>query len=231
MRMNEDPFPWVSLMSAEEPYLGREGSFSGKGNLAEAYSGKAGGMRSGDNSERMSHIVFRCKQGEREALGTLYKMYKKRIYNIAYRMTSNHADSEEIVQEVFLKVYRKIGSFRGDSSFTCWIYRIAVNQSHSYWRRKGSREGNKLVPLSEKENLLEQGSDGKRALFHYYIQEAMASLPRSCRAIFILHDIEGFTHQEISAIQGCSIGASKSLLAKARLKMRRYLQPHMGLMG
>ncbi len=231
MKMNEDPFPWVSLMSAEELYLGRERSFSSRGKLAEVHSGKAGGMRSGDKSERMSQVILRCKQGEREALGTLYKMYKQRIYNIAYRMTSNHADSEEIVQEVFLKVYRKIGSFRGDSSFTWWIYRIVVNQSHSYWRRKGNREENKLVPLSEKENLLQQGTDGKRALFHSYIQQAIASLPMSCRAIFVLHDIEGFTHQEIAALKGCSVGASKSLLAKARLKMRRYLQPHMGLTG
>ncbi|TKJ33745.1 RNA polymerase subunit sigma-24 [bacterium (candidate division B38) B3_B38] len=231
MKMNEDPLPWVSLMSAEELYIGREGSLSASGSLTEAHSGKGEGMLPDDNRERMSQIVFRCKQGEREALGTLYKMYKQRIYNIAYRMTSNHADSEEIVQEVFLKVYQKIGSFRGDSSFTCWIYRIAVNQSHSHWRGKGRRGGNKLVPLSEKENLLQQGKDGKRALFHSFIQQAIASLPMSCRTVFVLHDIEGFTHQEIAALKGCSVGASKSLLAKARLKMRRYLQPHMSLMG
>ena len=179
--------------------------------------------------DMLSQIILRCQQGEREAVGTLYEMYKQRIYNVAYRMTSNHADSEEIVQEVFIKVYQKIGSFRGDSTFACWIYRIAINQSLSYWRKKRRRAENKLISLTERESLLQQGRDGGRALFQHHLQRAMASLPDSCRAVFVLHDIEGFTHQEIGAIRGCSVGASKSLLAKARLKMRRYLQPYLNI--
>jgi len=145
----------------------------------------SGGQKS--EVDKLSQIILRCKQGEREALGTLYEMYKKMIYNIAYRMTYNHADSEDIVQEVFLKVYQKIGSFHGEATFPSWLYRIAVNQSLSYWRRKG--------------------------------------------AVFVLHDIEGFTHQEIADIRKCSVGTSKSLLTKARLKMRRHLQPYISVVG
>ena len=189
----------------------------------------SGGQKS--DVDKLSQIILRCKQGEREALGTLYEMYKKMIYNIAYRMTYNHADSEDIVQEVFLKVYQKIGSFHGEATFPSWLYRIAVNLSLSYWRRKGRRGEKKLIPLPESENLLKQGRDGKRVLFHHHLQRAIASLPGSCRTVFVLHDIEGFTHQEIADIRKCSVGTSKSLLTKARLKMRRHLQPYISVVG
>jgi len=217
-------------MSGNEFYIEGKDNHYDNGGVAEAQSGKGGGILPPDDGEKLSPIVRRCQQGEREALGTLYEMYKKMIYNIAYRMTSNHADSEEIVQEVFLKVYQKIGSFRGDSSFSCWLYRIAVNQSFSYWRRRGRRGGKGLLPLSARENLWQQNKNGQRALFHHYLQRAIGSLPGSCRAVLVLHDIEGFTHQEIAAIRECSVGSSKSLLAKARLKMRRHLQPHISIL-
>ncbi len=217
-------------MSGNELYIERKDNHSDNGGFAETQSGKGGGIPPPDDVEKLSPIVRRCQQGEREALGTLYEMYKKMIYNIAYRMTSNHADSEEIVQEVFLKVYQKIGSFRGDSSFSCWLYRIAVNQGFSYWRRKGRRGGKELLPLSVGENLRQQKKEGERVLFHHYLQRAIASLPGSYRAVFVLHDIEGFTHQEVATITGCSVGSSKSMLAKARLKMRRHLQPHISIL-
>ena len=182
-----------------------------------------------DDSERS--LVRRAQQGDEQAFASLFERHKKRVYSVCLLMTKDVAEAEDLTQEAFLQVFRTVGTFRGDSAFSTWLYRIAVNTVLMKLRRRKSPPPISLdEPLSPESPSLRRDV-GKadpqlcgvidRIALHRAIQE----LPEGCRKIFALHEIEGYQHHEIAQMLECSIGNSKSQLHKAKQKMRDLLFP------
>ena len=176
--------------------------------------------------------IERAKQGDAEAFQVLYDMHKRRVYSLCLRMTANTAEAEDLAQEAFLQLFRKIGTFRGESAFSTWLHRLSVNVVLMHLRKKGLP----VVSLEE----TTQGSGGEEdtpkkdfgaedvalagSIDRLQLRRAVESLPPGYRTIFVLHDVEGYEHNEIATIVGCSIGNSKSQLHKARMKLRDLLK-------
>jgi RNA polymerase sigma-70 factor, ECF subfamily len=163
--------------------------------------------------------------GNMSAFEELYNRHHRRVYSLCLRMLQNTAEAEDLTQEVFIQLYRKIGSFRGDSAFTTWLHRLTVNQVLMHFRKrtvkfeKTTEEGETPVQIvAGTENQAKMPIVDKIA-----IDKAIAQLPNGYRNVFVLHDVEGYEHEEVAKILGCSVGTSKSQLHKARLKMRKLL--------
>ncbi|MGI8555356.1 MAG: RNA polymerase sigma factor [Pyrinomonadaceae bacterium] len=163
--------------------------------------------------------------GNMPAFEELYNRHHRRVYSLCLRMLQNTAEAEDLTQEVFIQLFRKIGSFRGDSAFTTWLHRMTVNQVLMHFRKrtvkfeKTTEEGETPVQIvAGTENQAKMPIVDRIA-----IDKAIAQLPNGYRNVFVLHDIEGYEHEEVARILGCSVGTSKSQLHKARLKMRKLL--------
>jgi len=150
----------------------------------------------------------------------LYETYRSRVFSTAYRMLSNRADAEDVTQDVFVKVFKKLKSFRGDSAVSTWIYRIAVNACLDFRRRRRLRQAVSL------DDGLEVGSTPLSVT--RLIESALPRMAEGYRRVFVLHDIQGFKHEEIGKILGITDGASKSQLHRARAFLRRELSPYLG---
>lgn len=165
-------------------------------------------------------------KGDMKAFEEIYNRHHRRVYSLCLRMLQNTAEAEDLTQEVFIQLYRKIGSFRGDSAFTTWLHRLTVNQVLMHFRKrtvkfeKTTEEGEtpvQIVPGTE--------NSGKMPIVDKIaLENAIAQLPTGYKNVFVLHDVEGYEHEEVARILGCSVGTSKSQLHKARLKMRKLLQ-------
>ena len=182
-------------------------------------------------SDKLSEAaaIERAKQGDAEAFETLYNLHKRRVYSLCLRMTANTAAAEDLTQEAFLQLFRKIGTFRGESAFSTWLHRMAVNVVLMQLRKKGlpvvsleeTMEGEDEAPRKE------PGADDPRlagSIDRMQLQLSIKALPPGYRMIFLLHDVEGYEHNEIAEMIGCSIGNSKSQLHKARMKLRELLK-------
>ena len=176
-----------------------------------------------------AEAIEKAKQGDAQAFEVLYNLHKRRVYSLCLRMTANAAEAEDLTQEAFLQLYRKIATFRGESAFSTWLHRLAVNVVLMRLRKKGLS----VVPLEETTETEEEtpkkdlgAEDAKLAasIDRLQLQRAIERLPPGYRSIFVLHDVEGYEHNEIAVIVGCSIGNSKSQLHKARLKLREFLK-------
>ena len=180
----------------------------------------------GNESERS--LVQRAQRGDEQAFATLFQLHKKRVYSVCLMMTKDTAEAEDLTQETFLQVFRSVGSFRCDSAFSTWAYRIAVNTVLMNLRRRKTPTISLDEPVSSESPSLRRDI-GRRdlrlcgAVDRIALRRAMQELPQGCRNIFALHDIEGYEHNEIAEILGRSIGASKSQLHKARLRLRELL--------
>jgi len=177
-----------------------------------------------------AEAIERAKHGDAEAFQALYEKHKRRVYSLCLRMTTNTAEAEDLTQEAFLQLYRKIATFRGESAFSTWLHRLSVNVVLMHLRKKGlpvvsleetTQGGEEDAPKKDfgAEDLRLAGSVDRLQL-----QRAVDDLPRGYRTIFLLHDVEGYEHNEIAGIVGCSIGNSKSQLHKARMKLRDLLK-------
>ena len=176
-----------------------------------------------------AQAIEKAKQGDAEAFEFLYNLHKRRVYSLCLRMTANTAEAEDLTQEAFLQLFRKIGTFRGESAFSTWLHRMAVNVVLMHLRKKGlsvvsleeATEGDDETPKKDfgAEDPVLSGSVDRLRL-----QNAVAQLPPGYRSIFVLHDVEGYEHNEIASMVGCSIGNSKSQLHKARMKLREFLK-------
>jgi RNA polymerase sigma-70 factor (ECF subfamily) len=182
-----------------------------------------------DNSERA--LVQRAQMGDQEAFATLFQLHKKRVYSVCLQMTKDVADAEDLTQEAFLQVFRNINSFRGDSAFSTWLYRIAVNTVLMKLRR---RKAPPVLSLDEpvspdspslKREIGQADPNLSGVVDRIALRRAIAELPQGCRQIFDLHEVQGFQHHEIARRLECSIGNSKSQLHKAKMKMRELLFP------
>jgi RNA polymerase sigma-70 factor (ECF subfamily) len=176
-----------------------------------------------------AEAIEKAKQGNAQAFEVLYNLHTRRVYSLCLRMTANAAEAEDLTQEAFLQLYRKIATFRGESAFSTWLHRMAVNVVLMRLRKKGLP----VVPLEETIETEEEapkkelgGEDAKLAgsIERLQLERAIERLPPGYRTIFVLHDVEGYEHNEIAGIVGCSIGNSKSQLHKARLKLRDFLK-------
>jgi RNA polymerase sigma-70 factor (ECF subfamily) len=176
-----------------------------------------------------AEAIERAKQGDAQAFQALYDKHKRRVYSLCLRMTANTAEAEDLTQEAFLQLYRKIATFRGESAFSTWLHRLSVNVVLMHLRKKSlpvvsleeTTQGEDDTPKKDfgAEDLALAGSIDRLQL-----QRAVDDLPPGYRTIFVLHDVEGYEHNEIATIVGCSIGNSKSQLHKARMKLRDLLK-------
>jgi RNA polymerase sigma-70 factor, ECF subfamily len=156
----------------------------------------------------------------------LYRKHYRRVYSICLRMTGNVAEAEDLTQEVFIQLHRKLGSFRGESAFTTWLHRLTVNQVLMHFRKR-SVKSELTTDDGEIPDSIDPDTINPEAMpivDRISIESAISQLPPGYRTAFILHDVEGYEHEEIAKILGCSPGTSKSQLHKARLKLRRLIQ-------
>jgi RNA polymerase sigma-70 factor (ECF subfamily) len=177
-----------------------------------------------------AEAIEAAKAGDPEAFSKLYALHKRRVYTLCLRMLGNVSEAEDMTQEAFLHLFRKIGSFRGESAFSTWLHRLTVNLVLMQLRKKGLQ----LVSLEETINPSEEDAPkrdfGSRdphltgSVDRVTLERAVASLPPGYRMVFVLHDVEGYEHNEIATMLECSTGNSKSQLHKARLKLRELLR-------
>jgi RNA polymerase sigma-70 factor (ECF subfamily) len=177
-----------------------------------------------------AEAIERAKAGDAVSFEALYALHKRRVYSLCLRMVGNTAEAEDLAQEAFLQLFRKIGTFRGESAFSTWLHRLSVNVVLMHLRKKGLNE------VSLDEMMEPQQEDGPKkdigardnvlagSIDRVNLERCIESLPPGYRIIFVLHDIEGYEHNEIAEMMGCSIGNSKSQLHKARMKLRDLLR-------
>jgi RNA polymerase sigma-70 factor, ECF subfamily len=166
-------------------------------------------------------VIAACRRGEARAMEVLYHQYKRRVFGMAHRIVGA-SDAEEVAQEVFVRVFRGLAAFRGDSQLSTWIYRLTVNAALSHLARRGRRQevsDETLVEMAAPPSVERDSALATR------IEQAMVQLPAGYRAILVLHDVEGLSHEECAAILECRVGTCKSQLHKARAKMRELLGP------
>ena len=165
-------------------------------------------------------------KGDMMAFEEIYNRHHRRVYSICLRMLQNTTEAEDLTQDVFIQLHRKIGSFRGDSAFTTWLHRLTVNQVLMHFRKRNVKF-EKTTEEGETPIQIVGGTQNPRKMpvvDKIAIQDAIAQLPDGYRNVFVLHDVEGYEHEEVARILGCSVGTSKSQLHKARLKLRKLLQ-------
>ena len=150
----------------------------------------------------------------------LYRENSGRIYALCLRMSGDATEAEDLTQDVFIRAWNSLGSFRGDSQLSTWLHKLAVNICLN-WLARGGRRGKRNVLLDDVAVL--QDTRRKSPEDRMDLQRAIATLPPGARAVFVLHDIEGYTHDEIGRELGITSGGSKSQLFKARAKLRRLL--------
>ncbi len=165
-------------------------------------------------------------KGDMMAFEEIYNRHHRRVYSICLRMLQNTTEAEDLTQDVFIQLHRKIGSFRGDSAFTTWLHRLTVNQVLMHFRKRNVKF-EKTTEEGETPIQIVGGTQNPRKMpvvDKIAIEDAIAQLPDGYRNVFVLHDVEGYEHEEVARILGCSVGTSKSQLHKARLKLRKLLQ-------
>lgn len=171
-------------------------------------------------------LAQKAAAGDIDAFEQIYWKYHRRVFGICVRMTKNVHEAEDVTQQVFLNVFKKIGSFRGDSAFSTWLHRITVNQMLMHIRsnkiRKEEVTATGELPESNFAPMVKP-KNANQILSRLQLDEAIAKLADGYRRVVILHDIEGFEHDEIAQILGCASGTSKSQLHKARRILRRLL--------
>ena len=185
-----------------------------------APSKPAGEVRAAD-----LELVRRCREGDTEAFEEVYRGHSARLYSLLLRMAGDAQDAEDLLQDVFLQAFRKLDSFRGDSSLGTWLYRLAVNQCLDFLRGRQARMA-RATDSFEDDTVAEPSSPAPAvpaAVSRVDLERAVARLPEGCRVAFVLHDVEGFAHHEVAALLGISEGTSKSQVHKARLKLRAML--------
>jgi RNA polymerase sigma-70 factor (ECF subfamily) len=169
-----------------------------------------------------AELVTSIRRGDPGSREALYHRYKRRVFALAVRIVGA-TDAEEVSQEAFIRIFRGLPKFRGDSALGTWIYRLSVNAALSHRSRRGPLSGPSIepdVPLPAA--LIEEPPAGD-AVLRARLERALWRLPVGYRTVIVLHDVEGLEHEEVAAILGCHVGTSKSQLHKARGKLREIL--------
>lgn len=178
-------------------------------------------------------LVHRAQAGDLEAYDALVRRYQERIYGVVYHMTSNHEDAADLAQEAFVRAYRALSSFKGDSSFFTWLYRIAVNQTLNFLKQRRNRGHLSLNDLDfQAENdpdivALISEKTPRRETGLRELQErlntALQKLSEQHRMVVTLHDIQGLRHEQIAEIMKCNVGTVRSRLHYARQQLQAFL--------
>lgn len=171
-------------------------------------------------------LAQKSASGDMGAFEELYRRHFRRVYSLALRMTGKPEEAEDMSQETFAHLYKKIGSFRGDSAFTTWLHRLTVNQVLMHFRKRKSRPefttGEDETPIQ-----IVKGTENQNRMpivDKIILENAISKLPPGYRSVFVLHDVEGHEHGEVAEMLGISEGTSKSQLHKARLKLRNLIR-------
>jgi RNA polymerase sigma-70 factor, ECF subfamily len=178
-----------------------------------------------------AEAIRRAQQGDAEAFERIYRLHNRRVYALCLRMVGNTAEAEDLTQEAFLQLFRKIATFRGESAFSTWLHRLAVNVVLMRLRKKTLVE----TSLDEATEPDEEAGGPRKdiggpdlrlsgSVDRVNLERAVEQLPPGYRSVFVLHDVQGYEHNEIALIMNCSIGNSKSQLHKARMRLRELLQ-------
>lgn len=186
----------------------------------------------GHDEPNEAEIILRAKAGDPEAFHWLYDKHYRRVFALSWRMVGNHALAEELTQDTFLQVFRRLDTFRGDARFSTWLHRIAVNETLMSLRRR--QHIVEELPLEEPDDDTHRPSllDHLRVIDQRLVssddrvrlEHAISQLPSGYAAIFVLHDIFGYAHHEIAELLGCTVGNTKSQLHKARMRLRSTLR-------
>jgi RNA polymerase sigma-70 factor (ECF subfamily) len=167
-------------------------------------------------------------EGNEDACATLYNSHRIKVYALCLRMTCNTAEAEDLTQDAFLHVFRKLGTFRGDSALSTWLYRVAFNTVLMHFRKKGLRHVSLDDPATHEVGSpkREHGAIDERlstTVERIALARAMRDLPVGYRTVFLMHEVKGYDHREIARLLSCSVGNSKSQLHRAKSKMRELM--------
>lgn len=190
-----------------------------------------------EEKARSAELVRRAREGDLGAYDELIRLFQERIYATTYNMTSNHEDAHDLTQEAFIKAYRSLNTFKGQSSFYTWIYRIAVNRTINFLKKRNRRVNLSLNDMDANvENNPELVSlisdrtprrDVNLKELQEKLNEAMQRLSESHRLVVTLHDIQGLSHDEIGKIVDCNTGTVRSRLFYARQQLQAYLSDYL----
>lgn len=189
---------------------------------------KATSQRTGDFDE--AELIARAQSGDPAAFETLYKAHSKHVYSVCLRMLRNSAESEDLTQQVFLQLFRKIGAFRGEASLSTWLHRITVNAVLMHLRRVKRKEASFIAVDDAGTNdpdrceVIPADHSVSDAVDRISLKRAIRQLPDGCKRLFLLHDVMGYRHGEIAKLIGCSVGCSKSQVHRARKRLRQLLR-------
>jgi RNA polymerase sigma-70 factor (ECF subfamily) len=182
-------------------------------------------MWSKELSDReLKELIRQSRDGDLQAMGVLYEHFKSSLFSLALRYTYNFAAAEDVIQDVFVKVFTNFHTLDDDKAFAGWLYRIAVNTCLSYLRsHKMVRQ--RTVPLEDVHGIVsDSGPSVYEKAENKLLEDSIQQLPLKLKSVFLLHDVQGFKHSEVAQILGCSVGTSKSQLFKARKKIRKLLE-------
>jgi RNA polymerase sigma-70 factor (ECF subfamily) len=194
--------------------MGDDRKVSGTGTRRERADGHA--------SPGEKESIALARRGDREAFGNLYRSHVGRVYGLCFRLSGRRETAEELTQEVFIRVWKKLSSFRFESAFSSWLYRLTVNVVLAELR-SAARRRVMSVPGEEVSALPEATRPGPPGAA-IDLESAIASLPLGARTVFVLHDIEGYRHDEIARLTGLARGTSKAQLHRARKLLRERLE-------
>jgi RNA polymerase sigma-70 factor (ECF subfamily) len=177
-----------------------------------------------------NEAVRRAQEGDSEGFERLYQLHSRRVYGLCLHMVKNPTEAEDLTQSVFLQTFRKIQTFRADARFSTWLHRVTVNVVLMHFRKRKRTE----IPLDETLQLSDESTKASvefggpdlnlnGVIDRVNLEKAIEQLPHGYKKMLILHDVEGYQHNEISHILGCSVGNSKSQLHKARQRLRELL--------
>jgi RNA polymerase sigma-70 factor (ECF subfamily) len=178
-------------------------------------------------------LLARARAGDREAVEEIFNEHRHRVYSLAYRMTGNPDDAEDLCQDVFLQVLRKIGSFQGRSSLSTWLYTVTVNRSRDFLRSKKrtsevlSQDGRAPEPqqgIEPTRNVPTPEASAVSSEARQLVVEALMQLPLSIRAPLVLHELEGFEYREVARLLRLPVGTVKSRIFRGRLKLGELLE-------
>lgn len=184
-----------------------------------------------DGKRVLDETIRRAQKGDAAAFEVLYQLHCRRVYSLCLRMARDPVEAEDLTQEAFMQVFRKIHTFRGESAFSSWLYRLTANIVLMRFRKK-------TPPIASLDELLGYDDESNRPKFEIGVQDqcltglidrlnldgAVEQLPKGSKLMFVLHDVHGYEHHEIAALVRCSVGNSKSQLHKARKRLRELLQ-------
>ena len=179
----------------------------------------------------LAALISRSQSGSLDAFEQLYNLFKNKVYGLAFNLTRDHQTAEDLTQDIFMKIFSAIKDIDRPELFPAWVYRVALNTCYSHLRRE-KVYGEKLEIVAPADEGMSDGSfDSRHDDLTRAVNEALARLPERLRTVFLLHEVEGFTHEEIAETLGCQVGTSKSQLFKARLKIRQILKKKQLLKG